>query len=107
MRTIWTLLACLALAPVATGCAGRSGEYCDLACDCTECSEREYDECLATYDGAIDQADIYGCDIEFDDAHVCVMENHSCNLDVFLPELECADEFKDLDECIDRGSALR
>jgi hypothetical protein len=107
MRTILTPLACLALAPIATGCAGRAAEYCDLACDCSECSEREYDECLAVYDGSEEQASIYDCDFEFDDAHVCVVENNSCTLDVFLPEVECADEFQDLDQCIDSGSALR
>lgn len=108
MRTILTFLACLALAPLATGCS-RSGEYCDAKCDCENCSEREYDECLIDYAATEDTADAYGCGDLFLMAHDCTMLHNDCNLlgvDVFRHEATCNDEVLDWLDCINDQSSL-
>jgi hypothetical protein len=105
MRTILTLLACLMVAPLATGCS-RSGEYCDLACQCESCSDRDYDECTIKYDASSDTADAYGCSDQFDQVHECVINNNDCIADNFAPEASCLDDIADLSKCIDKNSSL-
>ena len=107
MRNIMLLLACLAAAPVVVGCAGRAGEYCDMACQCEDCSDIEYDECIIQYEASEDAASAYGCDVDFDIAHECVMTNNDCIADNFAPELECIDDIADVDDCIRANSAIR
>jgi hypothetical protein len=106
MRTILTLLACLAVAPVAAGCS-RSGEYCDTLCQCESCSDTEYDECVIQYESTEDTADAYGCTDDFDIAHECVMVNNDCVADNFAPELECLDDIADVNDCINDNSSVR
>lgn len=106
MRIVLTMLACLVLAPAATGCS-RAGEYCDLACECEGCSDRDYDECLIEYEATEDTAATYGCSDDFYIAHDCVMVNNDCLADNFTPELECVDDIADVDECIRDNSAIR
>jgi hypothetical protein len=107
MRTILTFLACLALAPLATGCGGAAGEYCELACECERCSDNEYDECIIQYEAAQDTADVYGCDVDYENAHICVLENNDCVNDRFVPELKCLDDLGDVNDCINDNSAVR
>jgi hypothetical protein len=107
MRTILTLLACLALAPLASACGGYAAEYCDAACDCEKCSDNEYEECIIEYESAEDTAATYGCDVDFGYAHDCVILNNDCVADRFGPELECLDDFAEVDECIRDNSAIR
>jgi hypothetical protein len=104
MKNILLLLASLALA---TGCAGRAGDYCDAACQCEGCSDVEYDECVIQYEATEETAATYGCSVDFDIAHECVMTNNDCIADNFAPELECADDIIDVDECIRDNSAVR
>ncbi|MDI3282465.1 hypothetical protein [Polyangium sp. 15x6] len=110
MRTPWILLACLALAPLATGCGSLSADLCDLACDCTNCNERQYDECIVEADAAEETASIYGCDVEHEDFSVCVIEEYRCTAGIFGPDpgdlLACVSDANDLAECRDRGSRL-
>lgn len=105
MRTMLTLLACLMLAPMATGCS-RSGEYCDTVCQCESCSDRDYDECIINYEAAEETASVYGCIDDFDIAHVCVMNNNDCLANNFAPEADCLDDILDVTQCIDANSAL-
>jgi len=106
MRTIFTLLACLALAPLASGCHGTASDYCDLACDCEGCSDNQYDECIIKYESGMDTADAYGCSDDWDRAHSCVLTNHDCIADKFTPELSCLDELADVSACIKDNSAI-
>lgn len=105
MRNILTLLACLVLAPVATGCS-RSGDYCELACQCENCSDTEYDECIINYEASEDTASAYGCLDDFYRADDCVIAKNDCLLDNFAPEAECLDEIADVAECINDNSSL-
>lgn len=104
MRNIMILLACLSVAPL-TACS-RAAEYCDTACQCENCSENEYDECVIRYEASEDTADTYGCTDQFARAHDCVMINNDCIADNFAPELECLDDISDVGNCIDGNSAL-
>lgn len=106
MRNILLLLSCLVVAPLSAGCS-RSGEYCDTACQCENCSDRDYDECVIKYEAAEDTAGAYGCLDHFDRAHDCVMNNNDCIADNFAPELECLDDIGDVDNCIRSNSAIR
>jgi hypothetical protein len=105
MRNILLLLACLAVAPVVSGCH-RSGEICDLVCDCENCSNTEYDECIIKYDANEDIASTYGCIDQYDRAQDCVVNNHDCVADNFGPQLECLDDIADIGKCIDSNSSL-
>lgn len=104
MRNIMILLACLSLAPL-TACS-RAAEFCDLACQCENCSDSEYDECVINWDASEARAETYGCLDQFDRAHECVMTNNDCLADNFTPELECADDILDVEQCVDANSAL-
>lgn len=106
MRKILILLAGLVVAPLSTGCS-KSGEYCDLACQCENCSDTDYDECVIKYEAAEDTANTYGCADQFDRAHECVLTNNDCLADNFTPELECIDDIGDVDNCIRGNSAIR
>jgi hypothetical protein len=106
MRNFLIMLACLVVAPLATGCS-TAGEYCDAACDCERCSDTEYDECVINYKAAEDTADTYVCSDDFLWAHDCVMINNDCIADNFAPELECVDDIADVDDCIRSNSAIR
>lgn len=108
MRTKLSLLFCLTLASLVAGCSSMADEYCTELCDCVNCNDREFDECVIEYEAAQDIASAYDCDPEFDDAHACVVERNDCiGGQGFLPESSCYDEFEDLDNCEDRGSSLR
>lgn len=108
MRNIMLLLACLVAAPMVAGCAsGRAVDYCDTACQCEDCSDLEYDECIIQYEASEDSASAYGCDVDFDIAHECVMANNDCIADNFAPELECLDDIADVDDCIRDNSSIR
>jgi hypothetical protein len=106
MRTILILLACLLLAPVTAGCH-RSADICDLICQCEDCTDREYDECIIDYDATEDISATYGCLDDYDRAYDCVMtKSNNCLNDNFAPDLDCADDINDVSECINDGSAL-
>lgn len=107
MRTIFIILACLAFAPVVSGCHGTASEYCDLKCDCEKCSDNKYDECIINYEAGMDAANAYGCTERWDDLHACAMDNHGCALNIFSADLvACGDEGVSLARCTDDNSAL-
>jgi len=106
MRTILTLLACLIVAPMTAGCH-RSGEICDIICECENCSDRDYDECTIKYDAAEDIASTYGCLDQYDRAYDCVAnKSNNCIADNFGPDIDCLDDITDVNKCIDSNSAL-
>ncbi len=107
MRTIFTILACLALAPVVSGCHGTASEYCDRKCDCEGCSDNKYDECIINYEAGMDAADAYGCSDRFDDLHACQVDNDDCTAGAFLLDVfACGDEATSLTKCESQNSAL-
>ncbi|TKD08375.1 hypothetical protein [Polyangium fumosum] len=110
MKTQWILLAALALTPLATGCGSVVTDACDKICDCQDCTEREYDECLVEGDAAQETASIYGCDAEYEELTICVIEEYRCTAGVWAPDptdlLACVSDANDLGQCRDRGSRL-
>jgi len=89
-----------------TGCH-RSGEICDIICQCESCSDRDYDECIISYDALEDVAATYGCLDDYDRAYDCVMDQgNNCIADNFIPDADCGNEIADIGECIDDNSAL-
>jgi len=100
MRRIWTLLACLALGSASAACASPATEYCNAKCDCTGCSDNQYDECTIRYEAEADIADAYGCNVQFEDRHLCVVERYECNFRVFDEGLgRCGSELLDYERC--------
>jgi len=110
MRTPLILIACLALAPLAAGCGSLSTDYCDRKCDCENCSEREYDECLVENDAEAEVASIYACDVEYEERTICRIEEHSCTAGVYTVDpsdlLACVSDENDHLQCLERGSRL-
>ncbi len=60
------------------GCSGAS-DYCDFACDCNYCSDRDYDRCLDDFDYDTDRADRFGCSPEWDDYLTCIEDYGNCS----------------------------
>jgi hypothetical protein len=59
-------------------CGPSATGFCDAACDCKGCSDREYDDCLRDYDYADGQADRLGCYDLFSDYADCVASGEGC-----------------------------
>lgn len=106
MRTILTLLACLVVAPMTAGCH-RSGEICDIICDCEKCSDRGYDECIIRFDATEDIATAHGCSDQFNRAYDCVSAHSTnCKAGDFAPDATCKEDIDGIDQCIASNSAL-
>jgi hypothetical protein len=107
MKRSCAFLLVLALGAFASACGGAAGDYCDEACDCEGCSDREYDECIEDYEYAADLASAYDCDAEFTDLEDCVFDRGRCSNDRWgVDPDDCDGQGRDLGECYDRGSAL-
>ena len=92
-----------------TGCAGRSAQMCDEACECEDCNEHEYEECVIERDAEFAVADAYDCSDEADSLWECAIDAGHCD-----PHHEhhwtwddaCHGDEDALAECIAQGSAL-
>jgi len=71
------LFVVLVSAAIVSGCS-RGSDYCDHVCDCSGCSDREYDYCVDDYDAEIDRADRRGCGPAYDDYAACVEDYRGC-----------------------------
>jgi hypothetical protein len=100
MRRIVTFLACFALASASAACASPADEYCEAKCDCQNCSNNQFDECLIVYQADEDIADAYGCSRQFEDRHFCILDRYECAFGVFDEGvLRCGNERDDLNRC--------
>jgi len=107
MRRILTFLAGFALASASAACGSQVGEFCDAKCDCDNCSDTEYDECVITYEAEQDIAASYGCLDKFDDRHICIMDRYRCTLDIFDAAIgSCVDDYADYEGCKRDNSSL-
>src|SRR5262245_990970 len=96
----WAGIVVVALSGIAAaGCGGCGGgsAYCDVACDCGRCSDRDYNICLDDYDYDTDLADRRGCSPEWDDYAACVEDIGSCR----EPHNGCSPEWDRYHRCVD------
>lgn len=80
---------------LAPGCGPSIGAYCDKACECMGCSQKERDDCTDNLDDAKRAAEHDGCSDQFNDYLSCVNE-----------ELECKDDRIEADGCETEAEAL-
>jgi hypothetical protein len=94
----------LGILALATCTSGLAREYCQEACDCEGCSERELESCEIYVDGSLDAAGQYDCDAEADSYLECLNTRSRCQGDLWTDDGDCQREGEDLEDCIDRGS---
>ena len=70
------------------GCGGSASSICNATCDCTGCSDSEFDDCIDTYEDFERESDARDCLPEFDDYVDCIDD-----------EIECRDGRVDADGC--------
>jgi hypothetical protein len=90
----------LGLASQISGCGTSSAAVCDLVCDCTGCSNREYDDCVDDLDDLERDAEDDGCTAEYDDLMDCLGDELDCD-DDRVDIGRCDGELEDLAECLD------
>jgi hypothetical protein len=106
LRTAFALA--LVLGTVAVGCGSASADLCDAVCECQNCSDKNYDECIVGSDAILDAADVYGCTPEAEDLFDCQIRKYRCMDGNFtVPAADCASAQKDFDSCIKSGSAIQ
>jgi hypothetical protein len=99
MRVAWLLLStCLLTA--ATGCGSDGEEYCEVYCDCADCSAKEREICLVQFDAEADVASVYECDQEYSDLESCVIAKADCPGGNFNTD-ECNTELEEYQSCKD------
>jgi hypothetical protein len=104
-----TRLLSIALLPAAFaigGCSGNAVLICDEVCDCEDCSDREYDDCVNDYEAQIDTADVYGCIDDADAYWECAIEHYDCIDRHWTPGGQCASDGDDLNHCLDGRSDI-
>jgi hypothetical protein len=106
MKRSYAFLLLLGLGALTSGCGSNGADYCDQACDCEDCSDREYDECLSDFEYQQDFTSAYDCDAEEADYEDCAIEHNDCDGDRFIIDDTCRGEVDDLLDCIDKGSDL-
>lgn len=79
----------------AAGCGPSASALCNKGCDCTGCSDSEYDECVDSFEDAQKAADDEGCSDQYSDYIGCVND-----------EFECRDGDVDIDGCDAEVEAL-
>jgi len=99
MKKVLTFFGLIVLASMLSMCDSAAVDYCDAWCDCTRCSDREYDNCV--YDREDDEERAYNrnCGVEWEDYVACVVDTYYCH-DYHL-ETDCRREHDDWRHCID------
>jgi hypothetical protein len=99
-RALVATLAAATLLALPAGCGAPGEEVCDAICDCTDCSERERDVCLAEQSAQADIASVYDCDAELEDYQSCVVSKADCPGGMFNAD-ECNPELQEYQTCTD------
>ena len=99
MKTALPLLGLLSLAALITACDSPAVDYCDALCDCKNCSEREYDDCVRKAEDDAEHAYDRDCGYEYDTWANCVSDTYHCDGDDL--EHDCKHEREDWRDCID------
>jgi hypothetical protein len=61
------------------GCGTSPEDLCDSICDCRGCSDREFDDCVRSYEAGAELAERYGCEDDYDDYLDCVDDSLECH----------------------------
>jgi hypothetical protein len=88
----------LAVGTSSPGCGSNGTDYCDVYCDCADCSEKERDICLARFDGEEEVAGVYECEEKHTEWVDCVIAKADCPGGEFNAD-ECAAAENDYQEC--------
>ncbi len=100
-RHVFSAVAMLLLSSSAVFCGPSAGGFCDAACDCRGCSDREYDDCLHDFDDEDRRADRFECYPEWDDYAACVSAGDACRGNDF--DHYCHRERDRYRHCLDHG----
>ena len=89
----------LALAAL-PGCGYNEEDLCDDSCDCTGCSQYDYEDCVDNADDLAREVEYQGCEDYYDEYLACVGDEFACrggrvDLD------GCGGEFQRLFNCLD------
>jgi hypothetical protein len=87
-------LSIVALAAL-SGCGYSGADLCDDTCDCSGCSDNEYDDCLDTADDLERSVENEGCEDQYDEYLSCLGD-----------EFRCVNSVVDLDGCSSESSSL-
>lgn len=84
---------------VLPGCGYDEADLCDDTCDCTGCSENEYEDCIDNGEDLARDVEFEGCEDFYDDYLACVGDEFECrggqvDLD------GCGNEFGRLFNCL-------
>ena len=99
LNKILAHLALFALVPFLPMCGPGAIAFCDAACDCRGCSDRDYDECVDDFDIDVRRADRLGCGDLFDDYANCVVSGDGCRGTDY--DHDCDVEKKRYNNCMD------
>jgi hypothetical protein len=92
-------VAAVAFWGLAPGCGGPSiGAYCDKACECVGCNDKQRDECTDAVGDAKKKAEDDGCSDQFNDYLSCVNEELECKNDQLNAD-GCESEAKAFGKC--------
>lgn len=98
MKITYSLLAIVALVAL-PGCGTSVADLCDDICECTGCSDREYDECVDEGEDIERDVEDEGCEDEFDEYLACASDEFECHGDDY--DLDgCGNENEDLGQCL-------
>jgi hypothetical protein len=90
--SIVALAVVLCSATVLTGCGTSVADLCDEMCDCEDCSDADYDECVAQGEEIEEDAEKVGCGDEFADYVDCIVDSASCEDGRFRADTDCMNE---------------
>jgi hypothetical protein len=90
----WGVLSVVALLAL-PGCGYDGADLCDDGCECTGCSDNEYDDCIDTAGDLEREVESEGCDNQYADY-----------LDCIGSEFRCVDSKVDADGCSKQSTSL-
>ena len=99
MKRLIPLLALSSLAAWLPGCDSAAVDYCEAWCDCHNCNDREFDDCVRDREHDADHAYDDGCGVEWEDYVYCVVDTYHCDKDKL--EHDCKHERDDWHRCVD------
>ena len=79
-------------------CTTSEEDICDIECDCEGCSNRDYDNCVRSYDNDFFDAERNGCLDLYDELLDCRHQTWTCRGSDF--DTRCGTERDRLNNCI-------
>ncbi len=98
MKKISQLLGLMSLVTMLPMCDSAAVDYCDAWCDCHDCSDREFDDCVHDREHDADDAYDENCGGEWEDWVSCVVDTYDCDGDHL--DHDCKHEHDDWKDCV-------